>query len=183
VCLKNIHRAENASFGTCFSRLFRAINPIIPQKRALSQNPKSAIFISGNVFQTHSRVCLNHFKKKLYQQSTLFMLNSIDGPGILAKALKRDANGFFHYEKQYEYVEWQSNSSSSHWDIILTSDITQKLAKKLFKETPGNFKKEPLTNKAWDILHQLGDHPPYEKTDSHACMSLYNLRCYIRGYL
>jgi hypothetical protein len=56
VCPKNIHRDENASFGTCFSRLFRAINPIIPRKRALSQNPKSAIFISGNVFQTHSRV-------------------------------------------------------------------------------------------------------------------------------
>ena len=27
----------------------------IPRKRALRQNPKSAIFISGNVFQTHSR--------------------------------------------------------------------------------------------------------------------------------
>jgi hypothetical protein len=56
VCLKNIHRAENASFETCLSRLFRAISPIIPRKRALSQNPKSAIFISGNVFQTHSSV-------------------------------------------------------------------------------------------------------------------------------
>jgi hypothetical protein len=56
VRLKNIHQAENASFGTCFSRLFRAINPIIPRKRALSQNQKSAIFISGNVFQTHANV-------------------------------------------------------------------------------------------------------------------------------
>ncbi|HLP93323.1 MAG TPA: alpha/beta hydrolase, partial [Saprospiraceae bacterium] len=45
VCLKNIHRAENASFETCLSRLFRAISPIIPRKRALSQDPKSAIFI------------------------------------------------------------------------------------------------------------------------------------------
>jgi hypothetical protein len=25
VCLKNAHRAENASFGTCATRLFRAI--------------------------------------------------------------------------------------------------------------------------------------------------------------
>ena len=111
------------------------------------------------------------------------MLNSIDGPGILVKALQRDENGFFHNEKQYAYVEWQSNSSSSHWDIILTSDITQKLAKKLFKETPGNFEKGLLKNKAWDILHQLGDQNPYEQTDFHACMPLYNLRCYIRGYL
>ena len=54
VCLQNIHRAENASFETCLSRLFRAISPIIPRKRVLIQNPKSAIFISGNVFQTHS---------------------------------------------------------------------------------------------------------------------------------
>jgi len=111
------------------------------------------------------------------------MLNSIDGPGILAKALQRDANGFFHHEKQYEYVEWQSNSSSSHWDIILTSDITQKLAKKLFKETPGYFKKVLLTNKAWDIPHPLGERNTYGKTDSNACISLHNLRCYIKGYL
>ncbi len=110
------------------------------------------------------------------------MLNSIDGPGILVKALKRDTNGFFHNEKQYEYVKWQSNSSS-HWDIILTSDITQKLAKKLSKETPGCFKKGPLTNTTWDILHPLEDQNPHEKTDSHACMSLHNLRCYIKGYL
>jgi hypothetical protein len=63
VCLKNIHRAENASFGTCLSRLFRAISPIIPRKRALSQNPKSAIFISGNVIQTHSRFLKSRLKK------------------------------------------------------------------------------------------------------------------------
>jgi len=56
MCLKSIHLAENASYKSCLSRLFRAISPIIPRKRALSQDPKSAIFISGNVFQTHPNV-------------------------------------------------------------------------------------------------------------------------------
>ena len=67
VCLKNIHRAENASFETCLSRLFRAISPIIPRKRALSQDPKSAIFISVNVFQTHSKPGLfrNFYRNRL----------------------------------------------------------------------------------------------------------------------
>lgn len=108
------------------------------------------------------------------------MLNPIDGQVILVKALQRDANGFFHNEKQYEYVEWQSNSS--HCDFNLTSDITQKLTKKLFKETAGYFKKVLLTNKAWDIPHPLGERNSYGKTDSNACISLNNLRCYMKGY-
>lgn len=110
------------------------------------------------------------------------MLNSIDDPGISANALQRDANGFFHNEKQYEYVEWQSHSSCSHCDINLTSDITPKLAKKLFKETPGHFEKELLTNKVLDLPHQLGEQNIYGRNDSNACISLNNLRCYMKGY-
>jgi hypothetical protein len=109
------------------------------------------------------------------------MLNSIDDPGISANALQRDANGFFHNENQCEYVEWQSNSSS-HCDINVTSDITQKLVKKLFKETPGYFEKALLTNKAWDIPHQLGEQNTYGRTDSNACISLNSLRFYMKGY-
>jgi hypothetical protein len=33
VCLKNAHRAENASFGTCAARLFQAIEHRYSQKK------------------------------------------------------------------------------------------------------------------------------------------------------
>lgn len=54
MCLKNAHRAENASFGICAARLFRAIEHRYSQKKDTSPEPKNCIFISGSIFQTHS---------------------------------------------------------------------------------------------------------------------------------
>jgi DNA-binding NarL/FixJ family response regulator len=124
-------------------------------------------------------LCVDIFRKFLDKQSKIVMLSSTIDLKVIANALKRGADGFLSKDMLDEKLESQLLSIRRE-GVLVSPDVSQKLVKKLFAESPVYMENEFLSQQEWSILHRLAEGDTYEQAASNLGMTLNNFRYHIK---